>query len=743
MRSAEATRRWRARHAFRCVTTPGSTRSASRRLTPRSRAGDGRIHAQAVVAGRWRPGCGDEPHRRHRRRRHVHRPDRRRRRQRRGAHRQGADHGRQPGLRRRSPRSPPRASTRRSLDAIVHGTTTTTNAMLERKIANVGLITTRGFRDVLELGRRTRPTPYGLNGRFVPLIQRASAARGRRAHGRRRRACSCRSTRPQVAAAATQLIDARRGERRHPLPAHLRQPGARAARRRDRARALAEPLRDARATPSSPSSASTSAARRPRSTPRCSRCSTATSSGCRSELAGARLRARAAGHAGQRRHGVGAHRRRARGRDRDVGPGLGRDRRGGDGDAGGPSPAIRQRRHLRHGRHLDRRRADPRTACRRSRATSSSSTRCRSTCRWSTCTRSAPAAARSPRSTPPGMLQVGPESAGATPGPICYGRGGTRPTITDANLVLGRLDPERLLAGRARGLDGRDPRRAASSTSARRSASTPTAAAAAIVRVANDKMAGAIRMVSLARGHDPRDFALFAFGGAGPLHAAALARELGIPKRADPGAARASPTRSAASSPTCATTSSRTVNQPLEALAEGRVAEVFAAQIASGADAARARERRRRARRHAAPRRHAVPGPEPHPAGGDRLDRRSPSTSCAQPFDGGLLAALRGRAAGDPAGAGQPAHGGDRQAQAGVAEGDRGGEAGGDARRGAADDAAGLVRRRLARHAGLRARAAAGRRAIRRAGDRRAARLHHGGRAGQPRRASMRSATSS
>ena len=60
----------------------------------------------------------------------------------------------------------------RQLDAIVHGTTTTTNAMLERKIATVGLITTRGFRDVLELGRRTRPTPYGLTGRFVPLIER-------------------------------------------------------------------------------------------------------------------------------------------------------------------------------------------------------------------------------------------------------------------------------------------------------------------------------------------------------------------------------------------------------------------------------------------------------------------------------------------------------------------------------------------------------------------------------------------
>ena len=73
-----------------------------------------------------------------------------------------------------------------SLDAIVHGTTTTTNAMLERKIATVGLITTKGFRDVLELGRRTRPTPYGLKGRFVPLDRAASPARGRRAHGRRR-----------------------------------------------------------------------------------------------------------------------------------------------------------------------------------------------------------------------------------------------------------------------------------------------------------------------------------------------------------------------------------------------------------------------------------------------------------------------------------------------------------------------------------------------------------------------------
>ncbi|MGO4833607.1 hydantoinase/oxoprolinase family protein, partial [Rhizobiaceae sp. 2RAB30] len=128
-----------------------------------------------------------------------------------------------------------------------------------------------------------------------------------------------------------------------------------------------------------------------------------------------------------------------------------------------------------------------------------------------------------------GLIQIGPESAGALPGPICYGRGGTEPTITDANLVLGRLNPARLLSVDAPvGLDQvRD-------VFAERIGSTTgldgVAAAGAVLRLANMKMAGAIRMVSVSRGHDPRDFVLFAFGGAGPLHATALARELGLPK---------------------------------------------------------------------------------------------------------------------------------------------------------------------------------------------------------------------
>ena len=127
-----------------------------------------------------------------------------------------------------------------------------------------------------------------------------------------------------------------------------------------------------------------------------------------------------------------------------------------------------------------------------------------------------------------GLLRVGPESAGAKPGPICYGRGGTEPTITDANLVLGRLDPNALLSVDAP-VTLADVEAIIADRVGRPLGLTVEQAAAAILRIGNDKMAGAIRMVSLARGHDPRDFALFAFGGAGPLHATALAAELSIP----------------------------------------------------------------------------------------------------------------------------------------------------------------------------------------------------------------------
>ena len=179
-----------------------------------------------------------------------------------------------------------------------------------------------------------------------------------------------------------------------------------------------------------------------------------------------------------------------------------------------------------------------------------------------------------------GILQVGPESAGARPGPVCYARGGVSPTITDANVALGRLAADRLLAvdrpvsieqiysaimrdvGEPLGLSAHE-------------------GAAAIVRIANDRMAGAIRMVSLARGHDPRDFALFAFGGAGPLHAVALARELSIPKVVIP----SRPGLTNAFGCVLADVRhdyARTVNKRLADIDDAMVRTVFEQQIADG-----------------------------------------------------------------------------------------------------------------------------------------------------------------
>jgi N-methylhydantoinase A len=123
-----------------------------------------------------------------------------------------------------------------------------------------------------------------------------------------------------------------------------------------------------------------------------------------------------------------------------------------------------------------------------------------------------------------GALRVGPESAGALPGPACYGRGGTEPTVTDANLVLGRLDPDRFLGGRMK-LDLGRAQRALEPLADRLKTSLETVAEA-IVRVANSNMERAIRVISVQRGRDPREFALFPFGGAGGLHACHLAEAL-------------------------------------------------------------------------------------------------------------------------------------------------------------------------------------------------------------------------
>ena len=175
-----------------------------------------------------------------------------------------------------------------------------------------------------------------------------------------------------------------------------------------------------------------------------------------------------------------------------------------------------------------------------------------------------------------GMLQVGPESAGSQPGPIAYGRGGERPTVTDANLILGRLDPGRLTAVRA-GVALGDIRAVFARELAEPLGMSVEEAAAAVIRLGNVHMSGAIRMVSLSRGHDPRDFVLFAFGGAGPLHAVALARELGIPEVLVP--ARPGLTNALG----CLVADLRqdrvnTLNRPLDGLDMAEVRAVFEAQ---------------------------------------------------------------------------------------------------------------------------------------------------------------------
>ena len=459
------------------------------------------------------------------------------------------------------------------LAAIIHGTTTTTNAMLERKIAKVGLITTRGFRDVLELGRRTRPKAYGLTGTFVPLIPRElrfEVAERMDAEGE----VLTPLDEDGVAAAAKALIAAGAEAvvihflHSYINPAHERRAG-------DIVRALwpnpyvtvghtivAEYREYERGV-----TAAVNAAIQPVLARYIER--------LQSELKGrgfAKDLLVMQGNGGTVSSSIVA--------EHAVntvmsGPASGVIAAAYTGNAsgmpnlvtydmGGTSsdvalikdglPSVSSELELEYAMPIHVPMVDVHTIGAGGGSLASVDAA--------------------------GMLRVGPESAGATPGPICYARGGTRPTITDANLVLGRLNPDKLLSvdnpvplvrvrellvehvGAKLGLDA-------------------VQTAAAILRIANDKMAGAIRIVSLARGHDPRDFALFAFGGAGPLHACALAKELGIPKVMIP----ARPGLTNALGCTVADVRHdyvRTINQPLKVLEEGLLARVFAEQEALG-----------------------------------------------------------------------------------------------------------------------------------------------------------------
>jgi N-methylhydantoinase A len=187
---------------------------------------------------------------------------------------------------------------------------------------------------------------------------------------------------------------------------------------------------------------------------------------------------------------------------------------------------------------------------------------------------------------PGGALKVGPHSAGAVPGPACYGTGGTLPTVTDADVVLGHLDRHALLGGALR-IDLDAAERAIDAAVARPLGMTVPEAAARIIEVVNGNMAQALRIVSIERGHDPQEFSLIAFGGAGPVHAVSLAEELQIPEVIVPPAPGAFSALGLVASD-LKRDYSRTLYADLCSVEASRVAEVIAGMEQAGREMLRA-----------------------------------------------------------------------------------------------------------------------------------------------------------
>jgi len=167
-----------------------------------------------------------------------------------------------------------------------------------------------------------------------------------------------------------------------------------------------------------------------------------------------------------------------------------------------------------------------------------------------------------------GLLQVGPESAGAHPGPACYGKGGTAATVTDANLVLGRLQADVFLGGKMQ-LDI-DAARTAVETIASSLNLSIEATAQGIIEIANEHMAQALRVISVQQGHDPRDFTLVSFGGAGGLHVCALAEKLGMTRALVPIHGGVLSALGMLTVPR-ARQLSRTLNKPLHSLSDSQI----------------------------------------------------------------------------------------------------------------------------------------------------------------------------
>jgi N-methylhydantoinase A len=407
------------------------------------------------------------------------------------------------------------------LGSIVHGTTVGTNALLERKVARVGLITTQGFRDVLEMRRRDRPKTWGLKGDFTPIVPRSM----------RREV----SERVLADGAIRQAVD----------PAEVRRVAEGLI--ADGAEALAIIFINAYANAANEKSAlsalqgllpSDRLAASHQILPEIrefERTSTTALNACLQPVVGsylAKLEAALATeafagkfHIVQSNGGVmsTAAARRFPVRTALSGPAAGViaaaaiARASGfpdviTGDLGGTSfdvslvvggeAALAAQTTIDFGLVIRSPMIEITTIG---------------------------AGGGSIAHVDAGaMLQVGPESAGSRPGPVAYGAGNTRPTLTDANIVLGRINAEKPIGGALKRLDREAARAAIARAIGDPLGLSPEHAAEAVLRIANAKMAGAIRLVSIERGHDPAKFALVPFGGGGALHAGALLTEVGL-----------------------------------------------------------------------------------------------------------------------------------------------------------------------------------------------------------------------
>lgn len=459
-----------------------------------------------------------------------------------------------------------------ALDLIVHGTTTTTNAVLERKLSRTGLITTQGFRDVLELGRRTRPQAYGMTGQFTPLIPR-----------------DLRLEVPERTDAAGEIVtpldeDALRAAARTLLDAgceavvvHFLHSYANPAHEQQAGAVLAEIWPNSHITLGHAIlqesrefergvTAAVNASVQPILDRYLRRLTESLAEGGYDRdvlvmngnggMVSSRFVAKEAAKTVMSGPASGVMAAAYTGRIAGMPDLLTYDMGGTSTDVAlvrNAEPAVSNEIEIEYAMPIHVPMVDVRTV--------------------------GAGGGSIARVNAAGLLEVGPQSAGADPGPICYGRGGTEPTISDANLLLGRLDPGRLA------VKGGVTLETVEDIFAERLGKplglTAHEAAQAVVQLANTTMAGAIRMVSLSLGADPRDFALFAFGGAGPLHAAALARELGVPRVLVP--SRPGITNAIG----CVVADLRhdfvqTINTPVDALGDTQLADIFAAQKAEG-----------------------------------------------------------------------------------------------------------------------------------------------------------------